>query len=986
MSARPTEPGSGLVTATAGSRRPHVENSLWSADASGLPAREVLDAIGQGILIHSLDGVIAISNVAADRILGLPAGGAVGIDSGSARWRAIREDGSPLAREDFPSVATLVTGEPRRNVVIGVHAAGGGLRWISMDSEMLRHEENGPPYAVITTLTDVTELRASEVARALASEQLHERAARAAHLTRVYATLSKATEAIGRIPERAPLYEEVCRVVVEHGGLAMAWVGEIDESGWVIPIARAGNGDGYVDGIRISVRDIPEGHGPVGTAAREGREFAVKDVATDPGMVPWRERALARGYHSAAAFPLVAEGKTFGVLSVYAGQPDFFDEEEVELFADLAANLGFAIEAQQHEQARRRSERGLRDAEHRFRTSLETLIDPFLLLRPLRDAHSKVVEFEVEFANEAAYAARPGGHRELVGRLLSEILVTHSAVQMIDEFARVAETGEPLVRNEHPYEASSGGLRYFDVRVSQAGELLAYTWRDVTDRYRAEERIRASEERLAEAQRIAHVGSWEWDIPADQVSWSDEVGRLLGIGGALSAVPRRTFLDTVHPDDREAYEQAVAHTIDTRTPYSFEYRAVLPGGDCRVLQARGEPVCDELARPIRIIGSIQDITEQRRADAELRRQSGLLAKLLATTADGAWRVDKQGHVLDVNEAYARMSGYTAKELLTMQLTDLNVGETPDQTVRHLQEIERTGFDRFETQHKTKDGRILDVEISASYCAEAGQVLSFVRDITERKLQDRRREQELRAMGWVGRIREALDSDRLVLYAQPIIDLNTRETVSHELLIRMIAADGSIVAPGEFLPAAERFGLIDEIDRWVVRQAAQIAARGFPVNFNLSGASLGQRDLIQTIERLLADAGAHPALLTCEITETALATEQALAEAFVHQLAALGCRIALDDFGTGYGGFTYLRRLPVDCVKIDVAFVRDLAESAESQHVVAAIVSLAKGFNKHTIAEGVEDPDTLDLLDEYNVDYAQGFAIGRPRPTADIFGP
>ena len=432
-------------------------------------------------------------------------------------------------------------------------------------------------------------------------------------------------------------------------------------------------------------------------------------------------------------------------------------------------------------------------------------------------------------------------------------------------------------------------MRFFDVRVSQAGELLAYTWRDVTDRYRADERIRASEERLAEAQRIAHVGSWEWDIPANQVSWSDEVGRLLGIGGALPTVTSEAFLNTVHPDDREAYDQAIDAAIDTRTPYSFEYRVVLPDGASRVLQARGEPISDELGRPTRMIGSIQDITEQRRADAELRRQSGLLAKLLATTADGAWRVDKEGYVLDVNEAYARMSGYTAEELLGMRISDLNVGETPEQTVRRLKEIERIGFDRFETRHRSKDGRILDVEISASYCAEAGQLLSFVRDITERKLEDRRREQELRAMSWVGRIREALDSDRLVLHAQPIIDLRTRETVSHELLIRMIGADGSIIPPGEFLAAAERFGLIDEIDRWVVGQAAQIAARGFPVNFNLSGASLGQRDLIRTIERLLADTGAHPALLTCEITETALATEQALAEAFVHQLAALGCR-------------------------------------------------------------------------------------------------
>ena len=169
--------------------------------------------------------------------------------------------------------------------------------------------------------------------------------------------------------------------------------------------------------------ETPEGLGPTGIAAREGREFAVKDIATDPRMVPWRERALAHGYRSVASFPLVAEGKTFGALTVYAGECDFFDEEEVELFADLAANVGFAVEAQQREQARQRSERGLRDTEHRFRTSLETLIDPFVLLRPRRDEHRRVVDFEIEFANRAACAARPVGHQDLVGHRVSDVLV-----------------------------------------------------------------------------------------------------------------------------------------------------------------------------------------------------------------------------------------------------------------------------------------------------------------------------------------------------------------------------------------------------------------------------------------------------------------------------------------------------------------------------------------------------------------------------------
>ena len=121
---------------------------------------------------------------------------------------------------------------------------------------------------------------------------------------------------------------------------------------------------------------------------------------------------------------------------------------------------------------------------------------------------------------------------------------------------------------------------------------------------------------------------------------------------------------------------------------------------------------------------------------------------------------------------------------------------------------------------------------------------------------------------------------------------------------------------------------------------------------------------------------------CEITETAIAADQTLAQTFVRQLAGLGVRLALDDFGTGYGGLTYLKRLQVELVKIDVDFVRDLPENPESQHVVKAIVNLAQGFGRKTVAEGVENENTLELLERLGVDYAQGFWIGRPEPLED----
>ena len=219
----------------------------------------------------------------------------------------------------------------------------------------------------------------------------------------------------------------------------------------------------------------------------------------------------------------------------------------------------------------------------------------------------------------------------------------------------------------------------------------------------------------------------------------------------------------------------------------------------------------------------------------------------------------------------------------------------------------------------------------------------------------------------------------MLYQQPIIDVSSRKIIGHELLIRMVGRDGEIIAPGRFLPTAEQYGLITDIDLWVAQQACRIAATGRKVNFNISGKSLGSSILIAALTDELNQTGADPALLVCEITETALAADEALATAFVTELINLGCEVGLDDFGMGYGGFSYLKHFAFTELKIDMDFGRDLLNNPQNQHVVKAIASLAQGFGRKTVAEGIEDIAALDLLQEYGVDYAQGYAIGQPEP-------
>jgi EAL domain-containing protein (putative c-di-GMP-specific phosphodiesterase class I) len=147
--------------------------------------------------------------------------------------------------------------------------------------------------------------------------------------------------------------------------------------------------------------------------------------------------------------------------------------------------------------------------------------------------------------------------------------------------------------------------------------------------------------------------------------------------------------------------------------------------------------------------------------------------------------------------------------------------------------------------------------------------------------------------------------------------------------------------------------------------------------NVSAHSLSDPSFYDYVEAELRRSGADPALLVFELTETALVQDQAATENFALRIHGLGCKLALDDFGTGYGGFTYLKQLPIDFLKIDIEFVRDLATNPASRHVVQAVVALARGFDLKTVAEGVEDARTLAMLREYGVDYAQGFHVGRP---------
>jgi EAL domain-containing protein (putative c-di-GMP-specific phosphodiesterase class I) len=252
-------------------------------------------------------------------------------------------------------------------------------------------------------------------------------------------------------------------------------------------------------------------------------------------------------------------------------------------------------------------------------------------------------------------------------------------------------------------------------------------------------------------------------------------------------------------------------------------------------------------------------------------------------------------------------------------------------------------------------------------------------LSERKAREESVQHDIEELVQIKRVKDALTQERLLLYAQPIVDLNTLEIAQRELLLRVREPDGNVVGPGSYLPIAEQCGLIGDIDRWVIQRGAELAAGGTPVQVNVSARSISDRTILNHIESRIEQTGADPKLLVFEITETALVRDEAAARAFAERLHSLGCKLALDDFGTGYGAFTFLKQLPIDYLKIDVEFVSDLASNTASGHVVQAVVALARAFSLQTVGEGVEDAETLTLLRELGVDYAQGYHIARPAP-------
>ena len=239
------------------------------------------------------------------------------------------------------------------------------------------------------------------------------------------------------------------------------------------------------------------------------------------------------------------------------------------------------------------------------------------------------------------------------------------------------------------------------------------------------------------------------------------------------------------------------------------------------------------------------------------------------------------------------------------------------------------------------------------------------------------------MGWAARIKNAIAQNQFVIACQPIIDVKTKKVSRQEVLLRLRGEDGTIIHPSGFLPSAERFGLMRSIDKWVVENAIEILGRQLRrkpdtrFSINLSAKSLEDTTMFEVITQALKQHNVNPKNVTFEITENTAIANMGSAVDFLNKVRALGCQTALDDFGVGYSSFAYLKDLPVDLIKIDGSFVRNMQKDALQYAMVRSMNDVAHALGKQTVAEYVENADCLAQLQEMGVDYVQGYFIGKP---------
>jgi len=629
---------------------------------------------------------------------------------------------------------------------------------------------------------------------------------------------------------------------------------------------------------------------------------------------------------------------------------------------------------------------------------------------------------------------------EVVGRSVFDVYEDNA--ELLDNIRRAlaGETFSATLKVARiAWESWYAPLRYADGRPDGVIGVAV----DVTDRVRAEEALRVSEERYALAVRGANDGVWDWDMDRDQIYYSPRWKAMLGLA---EDDPRREpslWLDRIHPDDVERVRNEIDTHLSGRTAhFEAEHRVLHEDGTWRWVLSRGIALRDGSGRAYRLAGSQSDTTERKAAEArqlhdalhdqltDLPNRNLFVERLEQAIEEQAARRDRRFAVLFLDLDRFKLVndglGHQAGDRLLVQVARRLVG-----CLRPADTIARLGGDEFSVLLPgIGDAEEIDticdriqvalhgvVELGGhevfttasigvvlgdpSYSspeellrdADAAMFHSKARGRGRYVIFDRRmREQAVQLLRLENDLRRAVERREFVLEYQPIVDLADGRIGGFEALIRWEHPERGVVAPDDFITAAEDTGLMRTIGRWLLEEACERTRswqlqydtpRPLTISVNLSSREFSQPDLIDVVTGVLERTGLDPSALRLEITETLIMENDESVLDILARLKALGVLLSIDDFGTGHSSLSRLHRFPIDTFKIDRSFVSRIGTEIENPEIVQTIVSLARTLGMEVIAEGVESAAQVEHLRELGCEYGQGYFFARPQTEAGV---
>jgi len=583
-------------------------------------------------------------------------------------------------------------------------------------------------------------------------------------------------------------------------------------------------------------------------------------------------------------------------------------------------------------------------------------------------------------------------------------------------------------------------------------ELLGHRVRYLLRASSAINQLINSERRLADAQRIARMGYWDWDAEQDAVHISPQVYKIIGIPEDEVITTFDQFLSWVHENDRMQVREwfSEASTLGGQT--SITHRSNAPGGSESYIRQQVEAVC-EGDKVLQLYGTLQDITELHEAEARIHKLAyfdsltglpnrELFRERVEFSVDVACRHGRQMALLfldlnkfkRINDTLGHRIGdllliSTAKRLSQCMRSSDVVTREQSMNSNRSENLARLGGDEFtvllsEIDRSEDAGRVAkriidtlsqpvvleghevfttpsvgiavypaDGDTAEELTKNADMAMYYAKRNSKNLYQfynQSMNESALRRLTVENNLRKALERDEMVLVYQPQLNVLTGQVSGMEALLRWDSAELGNLSPEDFIPLAEETGLIIPIGEWVLRTACTQAkiwrdkGYGFErIAVNVSAVQFAENDFTPLVRKVLEETGLEPGALELEVTESILMQDADQAVETLNHLKNLGVNIAIDDFGTGYSSLSYLKQFPIDRLKIDKAFVRDVDSDADDAAIAMAVIAMAGSMDLKVIAEGVENDEQLNFLKDKKCDEIQGFLLSKPISSADM---